>query len=32
MTYKMPLRFTILHFAQRLRMDVETFMLRTPRF
>ena len=26
MTYSLPLRFTILHFAQRLRMDGDTFM------
>ena len=27
MTYKRPLRLTILHLEQRLRMDAETFML-----
>ncbi len=27
MTYKRPLRLTILHLEQRLRMDAETFMI-----
>ena len=30
MTYNLRLRFTILHFEQRFRMDGETFMKITP--
>ena len=30
MTYTMPLRLTILHLAQRFRIDGETFMKKTP--
>jgi len=30
MTKSLPLRFTILHFAHRFRMDGDTFMLLAP--